>query len=364
MDSITQAVIGAAAAQMTLGHRLGRKAALVGAVAGTLPDLDVFIHSPADPLVGIEYHRQLTHALAVVPLGAALAALPFVLARGGRAEWKAIYLAALAGWATHAPLDALTSYGTQLLWPFSDLRVAFPAVSIVDPVFTLALVAGLAVAVLRRARAPAAVAFAFCLAWLGLGAVQNVRATAVQAALAAARGDALVRGRVDPTFANQLLWRSVYLTGDGRLQADAIRVPLLGPATVRTGEAVPAVTEAELAARAPGDRRIARAARVWAWFSDGYMARAADGGIADARYSGDPAAFTPFWSLVLRPDHPEPVEMARGVRSSLGLAPLWREIAGRDARQRALDDVLAAERARAASAPRASAAGMPTAAVL
>jgi inner membrane protein len=344
VDSVTQALIGAAAGQAAGGARLGRAAAAVGAVAGTLPDLDVLIRSAGDPLLAIEYHRHFTHALAFVPAGAALAAAPFLLSRRLRERAGALYGAALAGIATHAPLDTFTSYGTQILWPFSNARVEIPAVSIVDPVFTLVLAAGLAVALWRRARAPAALALAFCAAWLGIGLVQNARATAAQSALALARGHGLVRGRVDPTFANQLLWRSVYLDERGRLHADAIRLPLSGPPTVRAGDSAEAISAEALAALAPRDPRIARAARVWSWFADGFMtAGPLPGAVADARYALDPAGFDPFWSLVLRPDHPDrPVDMLREVRRDLPIGALWDEIRGADPRQVALAAVIGA----------------------
>ena len=41
MDSVTQIVLGAAVGQAVLGSKVGNKALLYGAVAGTIPDLDV-----------------------------------------------------------------------------------------------------------------------------------------------------------------------------------------------------------------------------------------------------------------------------------------------------------------------------------
>src|SRR5512136_3332009 len=85
MDTVTQFVIGAAAGQLVGGRALGRTAALVGGLAGWLPDADVLIRSAADPLLAIEQHRGFTHALAFTPVGAAVAAAPFLLHR----EWRA-----------------------------------------------------------------------------------------------------------------------------------------------------------------------------------------------------------------------------------------------------------------------------------
>ena len=343
MDSITQALIGAAAGQVAAGHRIGRRAAWVGAAAGTLPDLDVLIRSTSDPLLAIEMHRGFTHALAFVPLGAAIAAAPFLLSREARARAGAVYLAAAAGILTHGPLDAFTSYGTQLLWPFSGARLALPAVSIVDPIFTLALLAGVVWAALSRLRAPAALALAFCAVWLGLGLAQNSRATGVQRELARARGHAVVTARVDPTLANLLVWRSVYRDGVGRLHADAIRLPLLGEPTVREGDSAPALDEADLAAVAPGDPRIARAARIWTWFAGGLVTYGPEPGtFADARYARDAAGFDPLWSLRIRPGDPAPVARSSPARGRLSLGELWDEVAGRDPRHRGLAATLSA----------------------
>jgi inner membrane protein len=349
MDTITQAVIGAAAGQAAGSRALGRKAALVGALAGWLPDADVLIRSAADPLLSIEQHRGFTHALAFIPVGAAIAALPFVATRAGRAQARPTYLAALAGWATHAPLDAFTSYGTQLLWPFSSTRFAWNAVSIIDPLFTLPLLLAVVLAWRWRRALPAVAGLAWAVAWLGLGTVQHARASAVQAELARARGHEPVRARVDPSLGNNLLWRAVY-EADGRLHADAVRVPWLGAPTVRAGRSAPLARPADLGALpAAAPEATARAVRVWAWFTDGWMTRT-DGAagevvVADQRYAADPAGLSPLWALTLRTgDAAAPVARSSPLSSERGLGLLWVEVTGRDPRHRPLVEVVARER--------------------
>ena len=169
MDPLTQGLLGAAAAQALVGKQLGGRAWLIGAVGGVLPDADVFIGSAEDPLLAVEVHRQFTHALAFIPVGGAVAGTPWLLRKKYRYQWKPVLGAAVAGYATHGLLDACTTYGTQLLWPFSSLRVAWNCISIVDPVFTLVLLAGVAGAAWARRRAPAAVALG-----LGFGVVLPV----------------------------------------------------------------------------------------------------------------------------------------------------------------------------------------------
>ncbi|MEM1323695.1 MAG: metal-dependent hydrolase [Bacteroidota bacterium] len=49
-------------------------------------------------------------------------------------EWSWLYFWAIL---THSLLDACTTYGTQLLEPFSNYRVAFNNISVVDPIYTV-----------------------------------------------------------------------------------------------------------------------------------------------------------------------------------------------------------------------------------
>ena len=132
--------MGAAAAQSAIKKWDLAKIGIIGALAGMSPDLDVLIQSSKDPLLQLEYHRQFTHSLIFIPLGAALCALVFWPFVHRSMSFKAVWITALAGYATHGLLDACTTYGTQLLWPFSTTRVAWDIISIVDPLFTLTLI--------------------------------------------------------------------------------------------------------------------------------------------------------------------------------------------------------------------------------
>src|SRR5512139_2370900 len=151
MDPVSQAVLGASAAQSGASAREMRAAGLVGLLAGMAPDLDVLIRSSRDPLLFLEYHRQFTHALAFIPLGSLLVAAVLHCAFARRyLPFCRTWLFAALGYATHGLLDACTTYGTMLLWPFSDARIAWNLVSVVDPAFTLPLLALVAWAGVRH----------------------------------------------------------------------------------------------------------------------------------------------------------------------------------------------------------------------
>jgi inner membrane protein len=336
LDPVTHILLGANLAHAAFGRRLGRAAALAGGLAAFAPDIDVFIHSAADPLVAIAYHRGFTHSLAFAPIGAAVVAALW-LARPAwrdRARWCALWAAATLAWLSHVLLDAATSYGTQLLWPFSTARAGWDLIAIIDPVFTLALLAGLVVALIRNTVRPALVALAFAAAYLGFGGMQHARAVAAQRALATQRGHAPVRFEVMPTLANNLVWRALY-EHDGHIFSDRIRVGWFSAATVREGWSLPLVRAADLTpVEVARDRRQSFAR--FAWFSDYWVARspAEPALLADMRYTLSAEAFDPIWGIrftaACAPTEVEWLNRSRDRR--VNLADTWREITGADAR--------------------------------
>jgi len=137
MDSLTQIVLGAAVGEAVLGKKVGNKAMFYGAIAGTIPDLDVLANYVADTVTAIEWHRGFTHSIFFSIIFAPIFGwLIFKLERKGPATWKEWSLLMFCGLFTHPILDAFTTWGTQLFWPF-DLRIAFQNIFVIDPLYTL-----------------------------------------------------------------------------------------------------------------------------------------------------------------------------------------------------------------------------------
>jgi len=63
MDSLTQIILGAAVGEAVLGKKVGNKAMLYGAIAGTIPDLDIFTSYFTDTITAISIHRGFTHSI-------------------------------------------------------------------------------------------------------------------------------------------------------------------------------------------------------------------------------------------------------------------------------------------------------------
>ncbi|MEZ4884456.1 MAG: metal-dependent hydrolase [Chitinophagales bacterium] len=144
MDSLTQAALGAAIGEAILGKKIGDKGAILGAIVATIPDLDVVLHLFYDSFDMLSIHRGFSHSILFSILGAFLIA--FVLQR---AKWTTainywrLWIFTWLSLFTHSLLDAFTAYGTQLFLPFSDQRVGFDSINVVDPVYTIPLLIGL-----------------------------------------------------------------------------------------------------------------------------------------------------------------------------------------------------------------------------
>jgi inner membrane protein len=302
VDTITQGFLGAAAAQALTQKRIGKRALLAGALGGMAADLDVFIYSPSNPLLGVTFHRHFTHALLFIPIGALIVALLLGLFRGYRKDWPGVYWACFWGYATHGLLDACTSYGTMLLWPFSSERISWDSVSIVDPVFSAALVAGILWSQWKgRARA-AVLALVFCLAYLGFGEIQNRRGEAAQREILRVRGHETVKARVMPTLANLVVWRSVY-EADGRLWADAIRASLGAPAAHAEGADIAVFHSEELPSGFLENPALRKDWEKFLWFTEGFVALSERSDVVgDMRYSSETGGFKPLWGIVLPAD--------------------------------------------------------------
>ncbi|WP_375240655.1 metal-dependent hydrolase [Polaribacter sp.] len=135
MDSLTQIVLGAAVGEAVLGKKIGNKAMLYGAIAGTIPDLDVISSFFTDTVTALEIHRGFTHSILFSVIFApifALVVLKFEKYKNFK-DWTLLFFWAFI---THPILDAQTTWGTQLFWPL-DIRLAFKNVFVVDPLYTL-----------------------------------------------------------------------------------------------------------------------------------------------------------------------------------------------------------------------------------
>ena len=303
MDPLSQACIGSAAAQ-ALSRRTTLWTALwVGALGGFLPDVDILIRSPSDPLLALEYHRHFTHALLFIPIGGLITAAIGKLLTRGKHTIGELWLPGALGWATHGLLDSCTSYGTYLLWPFSNARVAWDNVSIIDPLFTLPVLIGVLLAARKDRRVFGIAALIWGVFYLGMGLIQRDRAEALYSARIDARGHAATQIEVKPSFGNNFLFRAFYRHDDA-FYADSVRVPWWGEGQVFEGSHIPALDIPAL--RATLDPVHQHDLDRFAYFSAGFLVEDPDhpGFIGDFRYATVPNAIGPLWGIDLGGGYP------------------------------------------------------------
>lgn len=227
MDSLSQIVLGASLAAAIAPARHRRAALAAGAALGTLPDLDSLLLWPLglDPVMNMTWHRGPSHSLFVLVPLAALIWAAFRRCGGRVAEApRRWFWAILLALVTHPLLDALTVYGTQLWWPLPGSPVMWSSLFIIDPLYTLPLLVGCVVALVRGWR-PASqralvLGLALSTAYIGWSLVAKAMVDReAERALATMGLQDAPRFSV-PMPLNTLLWRVVVMTPEGYLEGE------------------------------------------------------------------------------------------------------------------------------------------------
>jgi len=221
MDSLTQIVLGAACGEIALGKKIGNKALLLGAIGGTIPDLDVFIGKLfySNSIDIMTFHRGFMHSLTFAFLGAFIFGyIAYKLYNSGKRwntttkkDWTWLFFLSIF---THPLLDSFTPYGTQLFAPFSDYRVAFNTISVVDPLYTLPFLFCMIVVLFFKrtnnkrliwTKAGIYISSAYMLFTLGNKMyMDSVFKKSVEKA-----GVSYIRFRTQPTILNNFLWYGI-----------------------------------------------------------------------------------------------------------------------------------------------------------
>ena len=297
MDPVSQGAVGAAFAQSAAKKENIILIGFIGFLAGLAPDLDVLIRSEDDPILFLEYHRQFSHSLFFIPIGSFFIALfifPFVRSL---MSLKMVYIASFLGYATHGLLDACTSYGTQLLWPFSDQRVTWNNISIVDPIFTVPIVILLAIAITKRKRIFSFIAIGWITFYLSLGFIQYERTLSAAMDLANSRGHNAERMTLKPSFGNLILWKSIY-QHEETYYVDAIRT--VHSSTWCLGESIEMFDYQYHLPSLDKDSQQAKDIERFRWFSQDYLGYDDKNSlVTDIRYSMIPNQIAPMWGLVI-----------------------------------------------------------------
>jgi inner membrane protein len=221
MDSVTQILLGASVATVCVPKNHRRKAVLVGAVLGTTPDLDVFIDY-GDAVSNFTYHRGFSHSLFVLlPFSLLVWAILRKFYEPVRSAPKPWLLAISLTLITHPLLDAHTVYGTQLFWPLTTPPVMWSTIFIIDPLYTLPLLIGVIVILVKPEKTWATKTLAagiilsssyLAWTWIAKDIVHNQILASLNNKTEA------ISILSTPTPFNSLLWRIIVLQEDSYLE--------------------------------------------------------------------------------------------------------------------------------------------------
>lgn len=184
MDTVTHALSGALIARAT-APRGGsadtlclRERTVIGLLAGAFPDID-FVAGFLDPLTYLNVHRGVTHSVLMLPFWAFLLAALFAWLARRRHTWRAYFGVCVLAIAIHIGGDVITAYGTKVLAPLSDFRLALPTTFIIDPYFTGIIVFGLFLSFHFRPHHTAAVALLALAGYIGFQGLLHQQAVAI-----------------------------------------------------------------------------------------------------------------------------------------------------------------------------------------
>ena len=300
MDPLSQGVIAAVAAQQTSNKKHLLIATLLGFFSGMSADLDVFIRSSHDPLLYLEFHRQFTHSLIFIPIGGLICASFFyyLFLRNKDITFKQAYIYSTLGYATHGLLDSFTTYGTQLLWPFTNDRIAWNTISIIDPLFTLPLLILVLTATIKKNKIISYMAMSWVILYSLFGFIQKDRAESIGIEIAKSRGHNAISVVAKPSFANLIVWKIIYTTKN-YYYIDAVKIGF--SSKIIEGTRLDKLNVKKsfpwLNMKSQQAKDIGR----FRWFSNGYLAMSEiyPNQIVDIRYSMLPNEGHGLWGIEL-----------------------------------------------------------------
>lgn len=268
MDPLTHAALGATCAQAAFGRYNKQIPWKAGALAAMAPDLDIFLRFSDDPLSLEFWHRNFTHSLIFIPIGGVIVGLFLMCFPHFRNQWKITLGAAIVGYATHGLLDACTTYGTLLLWPWSNTRISWDLVAIIDPLVTTPLILGAAWSVINKSQKGVYLALLFTGFFFVFNTVQHHRALLNAQEYAQQQKLPLTHIRAMPEIASSTNWRIIARDNNCFLLAHTY-TPIWGEDTVTALGRTIRFSQSLLSFKLSPEQKNEVA--TFSWFSDDYL---------------------------------------------------------------------------------------------
>lgn len=220
MDSLSQALLGAATFALVKDKYIGKSSLVIGAVAGTIPDLDVLLAPFFNEVAFITVHRSFSHSIIFAFLGSLLFGYIAHRMTRFRYRFKDWSFAFFLAFFTHSLLDWCTTYGTKMLCPFNGYMFSLNNIHIIEPIYTTILLLGVlllsfkSMSALKREKVVKwTLAFStLYLCWTG---VSKVIANQQFLKEVYARNIQYEKMMISPTPLNSLLWSGIIKTKEG-----------------------------------------------------------------------------------------------------------------------------------------------------
>ena len=300
MDPLTQGIV---ATSVTQNFSPGRKIVIVSIIAflsGLAPDIDVFIRSNTDPLLFLEYHRHFTHSLFFIPIGGLICSLLFyfIITKRYNFSFKETYIYSTIGYATHGIIDSFTTYGTQLMWPYTNERFAWNMISVIDPMFTIPVIIFVLFAIFKKKRKYSIYALVWMISYLTLGLIQKERAEDIINDYAVSNGHKVTFIEAKPSFANIIVWKVIY-SDSLYFYVNAIKLGLTHK--IIPGERIKKINLERDFKWLDLSSQQATDLERFKWFSNGYLGISSEDNniIYDIRFSTIPNQVQGLWGIKL-----------------------------------------------------------------
>jgi len=216
MDSLTQGLLGAATFALIKNKEIGKKSLLIGAVAGTIPDLDVFLAPLFNEIEFLTVHRSFSHSIAfAVLISIILGELFHRISdrKYNRAKWSLAFFLSIF---THSLLDWCTTYGTKLFSPFDDHLFSLNSIHVFEPIYTTILLGGVIIySSKKKSIGPLKFALALSTLYLFVGMVSKNHAYYHFKTDLELNQIAYEEILVSPTPLNGFLWHGIAKTETG-----------------------------------------------------------------------------------------------------------------------------------------------------
>ena len=300
MDPFTQGIVGTTVAQSGAKKNTLIIASVIGLLAGLAADLDIFIRSSVDPLLFLQYHRHFTHSIFFIPFGALICTVVFyyLFCKRLNLSFKETYFFSFLGYATHGIIDSFTTYGTLLFWPFTDQRIAWNTISVIDPLFTIPIFIFVILSIQRKNKKFSFYAIIWMFFYQTIAYTQKLRAEDLIYDYAQTLNHKVELIEAKPSFGNIIVWKVIYSSSE-KYYVNAIRLSL--DHKIYPGESLEKLDVSKSFPWLDAKSQQAKDVEKFRWFSNGYLGvdKKNRDIIYDVRFSTIPNQVEGLWGIKL-----------------------------------------------------------------